>query len=311
MQVQKCLLCSGTASVETRGPSERRFSVDCPVCGKYMYSNLVSEDPNLSEENKHRLQAVIRERNIKGFPPDFIVVSKVHAPNAITLGELLSQYPETSSEMINRTILNLSRLTKHPCDVVSLRLSDYAVLFGRNIDDMNRMAKFLEYQGYIDQGGATESFEISITPHGWTKIEELEKRYIESRQVFVAMWFDEQMDVIWEKGIKQAIQDKEVGDFRALRIDLEEHNEKICDRIIAEIRLSSFVIADFTGDRGGVYYEAGYAKGLGLPVIWIVRKDWLDKVHFDTRQYNHIVYEEATDLYKSLKNRIMATIPRR
>ena len=152
MQEQKCLLCSGPASVEARGPLERSFSVDCPVCKKYSYSNLVSENPDLSEENKHRLQAVIRERHIKGFPPDFMVVSKVHAPNAITLGELLSQYPETSSEMINRAMLNLSRLTKHPCDLVSLQLSDYAVLFGRNLDDMVRMAKFLEYQGYIDKG---------------------------------------------------------------------------------------------------------------------------------------------------------------
>jgi nucleoside 2-deoxyribosyltransferase len=69
------------------------------------------------------------------------------------------------------------------------------------------------------------------------------------------------------------------------------------------------VVADFTGDRGGVYYEAGFAQGLGIPVIWTVREDWLDRIHFDTRQYNHIHYATPEELRKALKNRILATIP--
>ncbi|NLX04503.1 MAG: hypothetical protein GXY33_05100 [Phycisphaerae bacterium] len=35
---------------------------------------------------------------------------------------------------------------------------------------------------------------------------------------------------------------------------------------------------------------------------------WRDQVHFDTRQYNHIVYEDAEDLRVKLRNRIAATI---
>ncbi len=59
----------------------------------------------------------------------------------------------------------------------------------------------------------------------------------------------------------------------------------------------------------GVYYEAGFAEGLGIPVIRTVRKDSLGELHFDTRQYNHIVYESQDELRVKLKNRIMATIP--
>ena len=47
------------------------------------------------------------------------------------------------------------------------------------------------------------------------------------------------------------------------------------------------MVADFTCEkgkvRGGVYYEAGFAQGIGIPVIWTVAKDSLDDVHFDTR----------------------------
>lgn len=52
--------------------------------------------------------------------------------------------------------------------------------------------------------------------------------------------------------------------------------------------------------RPGVYFEAGYALGLGIPVFWCVRSDDLANVHFDTRQYNHIVWENERQLAEQL-----------
>ena len=72
------------------------------------------------------------------------------------------------------------------------------------------------------------------------------------------------------------------------------------------------MVADFTqgktGARGGVYYEAGFAHGLGIPVIFTCRNESLDKVHFDTRQYNHIVWTDPAKLRTDLRNRIAAVI---
>ena len=100
--------------------------------------------------------------------------------------------------------------------------------------------------------------------------------------------------------------------YTAMRIDRKEHINKIDDEIIAEIRRSRFLVADFSqgddGARGGVYFEAGFALGLGIPVIYTCRKSDIDKLHFDTRQYNHIVWETPEDLRTALKNRILAVI---
>ena len=85
-----------------------------------------------------------------------------------------------------------------------------------------------------------------------------------------------------------------------------EHDGRIDDQIIAEIRRSAFVIADFTGHRGGVYYEAGFAHGLGRRVIFTCRADDMDKLHFDVRQYNTIVWDSSDQLSKLLQNRILA-----
>ena len=95
-------------------------------------------------------------------------------------------------------------------------------------------------------------------------------------------------------------------------MDRIEHNNRIDDEIVARIRQCKFLVADFTIDRGGIYFETGYAIGLGRPVIWTVRHDRLETVHFDNRQYNFIQWrpDKLLDLAFALRNRIEATIGR-
>ena len=131
----------------------------------------------------------------------------------------------------------------------------------------------------------------------------------ESPQAFVAMWFHESTDSAYLEGVAPAIRD---AGYQPLRIDQKEHNNKIDDEIIAEIRRSRFIVADFTqgdeGARGGVYYEAGFAHGLGLPVIFTCRQDGFDDLHFDTNHYNHIAWSTPEELREKLKNRILAVM---
>ena len=65
-------------------------------------------------------------------------------------------------------------------------------------------------------------------------------------------------------------------------------------------------MADIAGHRGGVYYEAGFAKVFGLEVIWTCREDEMDDLHFDIRQYNCIAWTEdkLDDFKKKIQNRI-------
>lgn len=156
-----------------------------------------------------------------------------------------------------------------------------------------------------------------LTPAGVKRLEELETKAVNSEQAFVAMWLDASVDEAYEKGIEPAIRD---SGYRPIRIDKKEHNNKIDDEIVREIRRSRFVVCDFTcglverdGERtalprGGVYYEAGFAQGLGIPVIWMCRADHIEHVHFDTRQFNHIAWKTPEDLQTQLRNRIGAVI---
>lgn len=158
-------------------------------------------------------------------------------------------------------------------------------------------------------GGKRGLMQGQITPRGHQLLQELREGNPGSPIGFCAMWFKPELLALWSDAIEPAIR---AAGYDPKRIDQHEHTNRIDDEIVAMIRRSRFVIADFTGQRGGVYFEAGYALGLGLRVIWTCREDYLKKVHFDTRQYNFLVWKQGdyADLAKRLQNRIEATLGR-
>lgn len=87
------------------------------------------------------------------------------------------------------------------------------------------------------------------------------------------------------------------------------------DKILARIEKctsadTEFEVADFTAYRGGVYPEAGFAHGLGLPMVLTCRKG--SKLHFDIQQYNCIFWEpDKLDVFReALARRVEAVLGR-
>lgn len=181
------------------------------------------------------------------------------------------------------------------------------------IGEVEKLIDFASEQGFIIKSHG----KLSLTFDGHAHLENLNSSNTDSVQAFVAMWFGPDVADAYDLGIAPAVFD---AGYKPLRIDRKEHNNKIDDEIIAEIRRSRFVVADFTCGlvvadgtqtaipRGGVYYEAGFAQGLGIPVIWCCREDHIGHVHFDTRQFNHITWASPEDLKEKLRNRIGAVL---
>lgn len=121
-------------------------------------------------------------------------------------------------------------------------------------------------------------------------------------QIFVAMMFSPETDSAYENVYKPVIQS---FNYTAMRIDEKQFNGSIICEITTEITNSAALIADLTGNRGGVYYEAGVAKGLQLcnhPIQLIFscnRTFFTDPgVHFDVKGDNIVIYEDEDDLKK-------------
>jgi hypothetical protein len=159
-------------------------------------------------------------------------------------------------------------------------------------------------QKYVLRVGQGDKI-FKISPDGWVHLAGSNPN---SKTGFIAMWIDTRLNPLLaaiERGISDA-------GYAPERIDRVEHNNRIDDEIIAHIRRSRFVVADMTGNRGGVYFESGFALGLGLEVIWLCRKGRLNRIHFDNRQYNFIEWssDDLPMLSQRLKSRIEARFGR-
>ncbi len=182
-------------------------------------------------------------------------------------------------------------------------------------DEFYFLLNYLVKCGWVDDAAIKKGNQRTIvTVEGYTHLAELDAKNKDSLQGFVAMWFPDKdnkdYDLIndaYNKGIYPGI---DQARYEPYRVDRDEHNDQITDKIIAEIRRSKFLVADFThgnkGVRGGVYYEAGFARGYSIPVIYTCLKKRFSakKIHFDILQQNFIQWTSPEDLREQLKNRI-------
>lgn len=221
----------------------------------------------------------------------------------------------------DRLLQYVQRSIQHIASIFELRFNDdtaqdyleiQAWSESTTIDEVIYLVNYLEERNWLrEHAHSMGVLMYIITVRGHARLAELATSMRDSSQAFVAMWFDEEMTSVRNSGIVPGI--KGAG-YEAMVIDQKEHVNKIDDEIIGEIRRSRFIVADFThgetGARGSVYYEAGFADGLGIPVIATCRADVVDKIHFDRRQYNHLLWEEDAldDLRLGLERRIVAVM---
>ena len=300
-----------------RGPY---LIVDSPRCGgKYRISNRAQVSVNeLDAQQKARLTTLLIDERRRGNPCpqiDNITMdnAKRNAPLSVhDRAERLLEFVVSRTEAIGQQV------PIHDSEEGSFAWSESVYWI-----EVEFLIKYLVRNQWIDfderlmrfsrtlLDGNTDTVRSGtavVSVAGYARIAD-QSTSPDSSQAFVAMWFDPRMDEAYSGGISPGIID---AGYDPLRIDQKPDVNKIDDEIIAEIRRSRFLVVDFThgddGARGGVYYEAGFAHGLGLPVIFSCREDIVESLHFDTRQYHHIVWETPAELREGRRNRILALI---
>jgi len=257
------------------------------------------------------MAAYVREKTLQGvevvlFPAQNEIPTD--APKgSVGLDQALESFPKSVAERFDRILLNLERMTTHLGAGIKIELDSQPLLMAQNYTEISFVMSSLTELGYVAGYNCILPGKVVLTAKGLERVADLKRGLFGplSNQSFVAMSFDKTLDEAWTQGLKLGIED---CGYTALRVDGKEHNDKICDVIIAEIRKSKFLVADFTLHKGGVYFEAGLMMGLGRPVIFTCREDQLAQAHFDTRQYSHIVWKTPVELREKLKRRIQATI---
>lgn len=298
MSQTTCPLCNQLAE-DLRPTLVSGKAVLCVKCGRFHATeSFLRQIQTHPPGNAHLLAGAVRELNERGI--DTVQIND--------LEELLHQVriPRNPLEMMSRFLLSLRNQSTRADQHVVLTENDYALAYCHDDNEWTWICRQMAEMGLIEPWGG--NYHFRIRPDGWQRLIELSKEAPNADQAFVAMSFDSSLEGVYNDGIESALTGTGYVPFR---VDRNEHNGKIDDLIIAEIRNSGLLVADFTLQRNGVYFEAGFGLGLGIPVIWLCKDDEEEilKLHFDTRQYNHIMWTNAADLKEKLVNRINATAP--
>lgn len=275
--------------------------VSCPRCGDFRISH--EAEVNLQHDGEEwamRVACVLRHATLSG--------SLDNKFSADDLEYLKGTWREKGVvQKQNALILALAALTKLPGSPVLLVAEcDHVLAWCSTVDEFNYHLNALVQRQLVTC--QTMDPEWTVTPNGWERVEQLSMADpLSTDLVFVAMSFDGSLAAAWTEGLFPGIGD---AGYRPERVDTAHHADKIDDRIMAKIRESRFVVVDVTTQNRGAYFEAGFALGLGRRVIWCVREDDLGAVHFDTRQFNHVVWKEPADLRIRMRDRILGVFGR-
>jgi hypothetical protein len=133
-------------------------------------------------------------------------------------------------------------------------------------------------------------FILRLTFDGWMHFEDLMRVKVESRSAFMAMAFsDQRLNQVYAECFVPAVGD---AGFKLRRLDEGQGAGLIDDQLRVAVRTSKFLVVDLSTGNRGAYWEAGFAEGLGKPVIYVCEEavlnhdDHSQRPHFDT---NHLV----------------------
>lgn len=152
---------------------------------------------------------------------------------------------------------------------------------------------------------------LRLTIRGWERFAELTRRVVNSRTAFMAMKFnDTTLTQVLVDCFQPAV---ERAGFKLRSLSEAQPAGLIDNQIRAAIRTARFVIADLTHDNNGAYFEAGFAEGIGLPVIYTceAQKFASKKTHFDTNHMKTVPWDVArlVEAGRELTATIRATLP--
>ncbi len=309
-----CVICKqiepkgGRGQTRVQGISGKNASrVECFRCGEYDAEDELLEalTEGLPEPTALALSGIARTRT---GTRDRLSLTLANYEEIAAAAPV----PRGYSETIDRVLLAFAEECKYPGSATRpLAVEPTSARFFLPSAPFRNLVTLLNADGLLNVSQQDPAnLGVLLTAKGWERVDRLQSKHTRTRQAFVAMWFGNAVHDAFEKGIRPAL--LECGYDPPFRVDDPEHRSRsdfeprIDDRIIAGIRRSSLVVVDVTGSRGAVYFEAGFGLGLGIPIIWTCRSGNEADMCFDTRQYEHIIWDSPEDLKHKLVDKVRA-----
>jgi len=311
---ENCLICNrALKKLEHR---EGAGYFDCGHCGPYCLSGTAAailrgtltddrpEIPRIRAVLSHAVWRMSGGRN-------WAQINSVNLDRIIKENRLPS-LPEQANNLVRWLGDNQT-----PGEGIDLDSEDFQTIIGaETVGGASFIIKYLCNVGLIE-GIPSEAvnremqvLDAKLSMGGWARYDELKRGAADSRKAFMAMKYGEsELDIVFDK-FRVAV--GQTG-YDLARLDQRPAAGLIDDKLRVEILTSRFLISDLTHRNPGAYWEAGYAEGLGKPVIYTCKKRVFDSesTHFDTNHHLTVLWEpdRLDEAASALKATIRATLP--
>lgn len=289
-QQTTCPICGAVPRASPEGIGGKDATAfECPRCGNYQLDNpylpalrrRVVENPQEAAIVSH----VVRRMQSSGKPP-FLDTS-------LWDSILLNTPPPSPAEQAENLILWLGSSVNAPGEYQLFDPLSRAIVGALSDENLWWVFEHLMSEGLLQ--GTETGTAVRLSFAGWRAYEEIKRASPrQTRRAFMAMPYgNELLDRVFRDYFKPAA---ERAGFALLRLDEKPEAGVIDDKIRLEILRSRFVVAELTGGNHGAYWEAGYAEGLGRPVIYTCERAYFEDpgTHFDAEHLHTVVWEEAT-----------------
>lgn len=320
-KIINCPICELENTKEIRGTGDNS-SYECERCGKFNMTGTLAATINhqfKSTDDRWKLSHWLRNAGSKNME-QFLDTANIkpilerRLPSLVEQFDLLLKWLAAQSEDFGKPVIvtpDYDFVTIGARSTEGFRFV-LTTLISRNwLSIINIPTVKVYRRGQSAVYNPSESSNIKIEALGWEQIEQLQHHQPSYRKAFIAMKFDNsELDQIVRDYFKPAT--AEAG-FELLRLDDNPAAGLIDNKMRVEIRNADFVIADLTHDNLGAYWEAGYAEGLGKPVIYTCEKaKFIEKpTHFDTNHHLTIFWDASNPqkAAEELTATIRATLP--
>ena len=308
-----CPVCKSKLKAFTERPGgydANQYS--CPRCGDFRLSRTLvqtlpyklSSDPSARAKISHALR-LMQANNARA------------EMSTHTVEEVLKRPLPSPSEQADLLVRWIAKNVDGPGEPVEVNPAKHGAIIGSKTDNgFMLVLHHLSDVGLVSGDtrvarGPDERVRVTLSFKGWEHYESLLKGGETYRKAFMAMKFgDPDLDKIVDEVFREAV--RQAG-FELIRLDDAPRAGLIDDRLRVEIQSSDFLIADLTHDNLGAYWEAGYAEGLGKPVVYTCEKTKFDQemTHFDTNHHLTVTWDKDAPnaAAEDLKATIRATLP--
>lgn len=317
----KCPVCE----CELTRPPNETFATDvttyaCPSCGTFAVTVEFFQDYNFYKQRDPlflaRLARYLYETRDKGVR--LLTTGRVDAsdtyPIVLDIRQAQDLYKIDLSPLqkYERALVNIAVQTKEFGQFLEQKPHHFVVP-SLSPAEQQSILLALEQDGYVELEEKGDAARFRLTSKGLARAEEMRRAAPLGPVVFVAASFADELEAA-RTGLVDVL--SELG-YEPYIVSQDPHNEIIDLQIYENIRRSRFMVADLTLNRQSVYYEVGFAHGLGLEVVLTCRADSFDgeddefmRVHFDLNHRNILCWRGEEDLQEKVRKHILQSFGR-